>query len=65
MTQEKDDSWLLEKENLRIFHSVLSISHFTVSIFMFFCNNDKGKGLQASEGLRLHLPQSQDLEMKL
>lgn len=32
---------------------------------MFFCNSDKGKELLAFEELRLHFPQSQDLETKL
>lgn len=54
-----------EKNSEGFFYLTLEISPFTVHIFMFFCNKDKGKQLLAIEELRLHLPQSQDLEMKL
>lgn len=65
MTRKKEDSWLLKKEIQRVFYLILEISPFTVHIFMFFCYNDKGKGLLAFEELRLHLPQVDNSQMKL
>lgn len=59
---------VIEEGNLKLlfcfFFPLDFRSFYPFHIFMYFCNNDKGKGILASEGRRLHLPQSQGAEMK-